>query len=364
VWGWVKERTSFGIAALASVATVSLATAAGLFLLNRRLTDVVMTFLLGVVLMAVRFGYAASLMTTFLSVAAFDFFFTVPYFSFEVDDKRYVLTFAVMLFVALVISNQTEHLRRSLTATRHRELELQNERLRNALLSSVSHDLRTPLAVVKGSVTALLEQGDELSLERRHEYLQTISDEANRANRHVRNLLDMTSLEAGALRVRKEWQPLEEVIGVALNRLEEQLGDRPVQVRIAPEAALAPFDASLLEHVLINLVENATKYTPPHSRIEINAWRIDTEVQVEVADSGPGIPSGEEERVFEKFHRATNVATGMGLGLAICRGMVTAQGGRIWCENRTVGGASFRFVLPREGKAPRMNVLPEATEEA
>jgi K+-sensing histidine kinase KdpD len=360
----VTGRSSAGVAVLASVVTVGLAAAVGWFLLDRRLTDVVMTFLMGVVLMAVWFGYAASLVTTVLSVAAFDFFFTEPYFSLDVYDRRHVLTFAVMLFVALVISNQTEHLRRSMAVTREREAEIQNERLRNALLSSVSHDLRTPLGVVKGSATALLEQEKTLTPERRREYVQAISNEANRVDRLVRNLLDMTSLEAGALRVRKEWQPLEEVVGVALGRLEDQLGPRPVQVRIDPAAAVAPFDSTLIEHVFVNLVENALKYTPAPSPLEINARRVDAGVEVEVADAGAGVPPGEEERVFAKFHRASDTALGMGLGLTICRGIVTAHGGRIWCENRPTGGASFRFLLPCGEHPPPMSGLPEAHEQS
>ncbi len=344
--------------------TVSVGVAIGWFLLDRRPPDVVMTLLLGVVLMALRFGYAASLVTTVMSVLAYDYFFTEPIFQLEVYDRRDLVTFAIMLFVALVISNQTERLRRSMATTREVEIEIENERLRNALLSSVSHDLRTPLGVVKGAATALLEQEHTLSQERRREYLRAISDEANRINRFVRNLLDVTSLERGALRARKEWQPLEEVIGVALNRMDEQLGARPVQVRIDPDVALAPFDATLIEHVLVNLVENAIKYTPQPSRLEINARRVELGVEIEVADSGPGIPVGQEEQVFAKFHRATPAAAGMGLGLTICRGIVTAHGGRIWCENRPGGGASFRFVLPYGESAPKMGGLPEVPEGA
>ena len=360
----VSGLRSYGVASLATVVTVGLAVAIGWYFLDRRQTDVLMTLLLGVVLTAVRFGYAASLMTAVLSVLAFDFFFVEPYFSLDVYDGRYILTFAVMFFVALVISNQTEHLRRSLAATRERDIEIENERLRNSLLSSVSHDLRTPLAVVKGAATALLEQEATLPPERRREYLQAISDEASRINRFVRNLLDVTSLEAGALRARTEWQPLEEVIGVALNRMEDQLGARPVRVRIAPDAALAPFDATLIEHVLVNLLENAVKYTPREAPLEINARRVTSGVEVEVADGGPGIPPGQEEQVFTKFHRAAPAAAGMGLGLTICRGIITTHGGRIWCENRPGGGASFRFVLPCEARAPDMKALPEAPQGA
>ncbi len=192
--------------------------------------------------------------------------------------------------------------RSQLAEVAHRaQLEVQNERLRNALLSSVSHDLRTPLAVVKGAVTALLQTETDLSPARRQEYLETISGEASRLNRLVRNLLDMTSLQAGALRARKEWQPLEDVIGVALGRLQEQLGERPIEVRVAAEASLAPFDATLLEQVFVNLIENAVKYTPPRSPIEIAAQRVDGGVEVAVSDRGPGAPSGQEEQIFEKF---------------------------------------------------------------
>ena len=246
----------------------------------------------------------------------------------------------------------------------HAQLAVQNERLRNALLSSVSHDLRTPLGVIKGAVTALLEGGGNLPPGRHREYLSTISDEATRLNRLLRNLLSMTSLEAGVMRVRKQWQPVEEVVGVALNRLEEQLGTRSVRVQIAPDASLASCDAALLEQVFVNLVENATKYTPSSSTIAITARRRAETVEVEVNDSGPGVPEEEREAIFGKFHRATTKAAGMGLGLTICRGIVTAHGGRIWCENREEGGASFRFTLPLGEEKPTMTELPEVVDEA
>jgi two-component system, OmpR family, sensor histidine kinase KdpD len=241
--------------------------------------------------------------------------------------------------------------------------EVQTERLRNALLSSVSHDLRTPLSVVQGAATALLGGGMALSSARRHEYLQTISDEASRMNRLVRNLLDMTALQAGAVRVRKTWHPLEEVIGVALGRLEQAIGGRPVEVSISEDASLAAADETLLLQVLVNLVENATRYTPVDAPLRIAARRVQGGVEIAVSDSGPGVPMGEEEAIFEKFHRAVKTGAGMGLGLTICRGIVTAHGGRIWCENRPEGGASFRFVLPFDEEPPRTGALPEASAE-
>jgi two-component system, OmpR family, sensor histidine kinase KdpD len=348
----------------AALGVVVVVTAFAWFALDRdRLPEIVMTYLLGVVVIAMRFGYAPSLLASVASVAAFDFFFTAPYLSFAVSDKHFVLTLVVMFLVALVISYLTEGIRRSEAVARERGREAETERLRNAVLSSVSHDLRTPLAVVMGAVTSLIDGEATLPTERKREYLRTIANEAARLNRLVRNLLDMTSLEAGVMRARKQWQPLEEVVGVALGRLEEVLQGRPVRVHIAPEASLAPFDASLIEQVLINLVENAVKYTPPDTPVEIDARRVDGAVEIEVADRGPGVPRGKEEQIFEKFERAAGTASGMGLGLTICRGIVAAHGGRIWCAKRDEGGASFRFLLPCEGAPPSMRELPEAVGE-
>ena len=355
---------------------VALETAASWWLLGQRGTDIVMIYLLGVVVIAMRFGYVPSLVTIALSVAAFDFFFTVPHFSFAVDDKRYLLTFVIMVFVAFVISNLNERVRRLAARTTELALdrarlaeeaqrvhaEIQTERLRNALLSSVSHDLRTPLAVVQGAATALLDGGSASWSPRQLEYLQTISDEADRLNRLVRNLLDMTALQAGALRVRKRWHPLEEVVGVALNRLEESLGSRPVEVRIAEDASLVAADETRLQQVIVNLVENATRYTPTGTPMRIGARRVPAGVEIEVTDSGPGVPAGQEDAIFEKFHRVASTAGGMGLGLTICRGIVTAHGGTIWCESARPSGASFRFVLPFEGDPPQVRMLPDAAE--
>jgi K+-sensing histidine kinase KdpD len=365
------KRRSIGLGVLVSTATVGAGTLICWSVFRDSLADIVMVFLLGVVIMAVRFGYLASLLTTVLSVAALDFFFTAPYFSFAVADRRLVLTIVIMGFVSWVISNQTERLRRVSREARDRaadahraELEVQKERLKNALLSSVSHDLRTPLAVVKGAATALLDGERDLPEGRRREYLQTISQEANRLNRLVQNLVGMTALEAGPLRVRKEWQPLEEVIGVSLNRFGEQLDQRTIQVRISPDASFVPFDAILLEQVFVNLVENALKYTPAHSRIEITTKAVPRGVEVEVADTGPGVPAGQEEAIFDKFNRAGATESGMGVGLTICRGILTAHDGRIWCEKRRDGGASFRFVLPREEGSEPTNPLPELKSES
>lgn len=351
---------SVGLATVASVAVVALATAVGRWVLGGSVIDVLMIYLLGVVVVAMRFGYLASLIASMLSVGALDFFFTAPFYSFEVNDRRYILTFVIMLFVGLVISNLMERVRRSSERAAAVEVEMQKERLRNALLSSVSHDLRTPLAVIKGAVTSLLTRRGELTADRQLEYMETISDEASRMNQFVRNLLTMTSLEAGTMRATKQWQPIEEVVGVALNRLEELLAGRPVHIHIAEDAAFAAFDATLIEHVLTNLIENAVRYTPAATPVDIRATSVTGGVRVEVADRGPGVPEGKQEVIFEKFQRETpRVLGGLGLGLTLCRGIVMVHGGRMWCENRVGGGASFNFILPRDAEAPKMGELPE-----
>jgi two-component system sensor histidine kinase KdpD len=150
-------------------------------------------------------------------------------------------------------------------------------------------------------------------------------------------------------------------VGVALLRLEERLRAHPVQVNLPPDLPLVPLDAVLIEQVFINLLENAVKYTPPGTPIEISATAVEGAVRVDVADRGPGLPPGEEGRIFEKFYRApgTTATSGVGLGLTICRGIITAHGGRIWAENRPGGGAVFHFTLPLAG-APPLQIPSEA----
>jgi two-component system sensor histidine kinase KdpD len=505
---WRAVAISLG----ASVVATTAATATSWLLLDRRLADIVVLYLLGVVIVALRFGHIASFLTAVFGVAAFDFFFTLPYFSLADLDRRYLSTYALMLFVGLVISHQTARIRSETQRARDerfrtaqlyamsRELSsaseveeiagivarhlrevfrgdvwvllldgselrsaaapplnpmpdadllsrakqvlrdgvddpadqppaagervvalvalrktlgvlivrpspadtlsfrgddgllkafarqaavaleraalseeaqlaqlriLEDERLRNALLSSLSRDMRTPLAVVFGSVTAILQHDAALSPKRRREHLETIFAEAKLLNHLFRNLVDMTSLERGALRTNKQWVPLEEVIGTALCRLDEALGSRRVEITIPEDAALVPIDAILFGQVFLNLVDNAIKYTPSETPIEIRARRRETWVEVDVADRGPGIPFGEEERIFEKFCRPPDASRGgMGLGLSICRSILWLHGGTIRCENRLDGGACFRLVVPREGEPPPMVCPPPVSARA
>jgi two-component system sensor histidine kinase KdpD len=463
-------------------------------------SNLIMAYLLGVVAVAARRGRGPSLLASALSVAAFDFFFVPPYLTFAVADTQYLVTFAVMLVVAVVISGLTIRIRTQAEAARQREqrtaalyamsrelagmrginellqiavrhisevfagqltvflpdtsgglapwrggqydvdanelgvarwvfehrqlaglgtatlpgasglylplvasrgplgvlgvrpadrhaldapeqlhqletfgnqtalaieraqlaaeaaeaqVRIETERLRNSLLSSVSHDLRTPLATITGAISTILESGSRLDAQTRQELLESAREEAERLNRLVQNLLQMTQIESGALQLRKEWHPIEEVIGAALSRLGKRLSGRRINTRIPLDLPLVPMDDVLVEQVLVNLLDNALKYTPPGSPISINAVATDRACSVEVADRGPGLPSGEEDKVFEKFYRGQPTGSrGAGLGLAICQGIVRAHGGRIWAHNLPEGGVAFFFTLPIAEKPP------------
>lgn len=468
------------------------------------LSNLIMIYLLGVTAVAARSGPGPSVLASILSVAAFDFFFVPPYLTFAVSDAQYLVTFAVMLVVALVISGLTVRIRAHAELVRQRErrtaalyalsrelagtrgvddllraarrhitevfggqvawllpeagghlgfqkalsdqfeitssdlgvaqwvyehgqmaglgtstlpgakalylplvasqgtlgvlglqpaephsleapeqlhqletfanqtalalertqlaeaaqeaqIRAEAERLRSSLLSSVSHDLRTPLASITGAASSLVEGETMLDAATRKELLEMLSEEAERLNRLVNNLLEMTRVDSGTLQARKEWHSLEEVVGVALGRLAKLLRDRSVAVQLPADLPLVPIDDVLIEQVLINLLDNAIKHTPDDRPLAIAAWAEPGAVTVEVADRGPGLTPGDEERVFEKFYRGPGRdSCGAGLGLAICRGIVAAHGGRIWAENRLGGGVAFRFTIPLTGTPPEL----------
>ncbi len=234
---------------------------------------------------------------------------------------------------------------------RHAALTAKTEELRSALLSSVSHDLRTPLAAITGAATTLRDD-PALATATRAELTASICDEAERLERLLSNLLDMTRLESGELTLKREWLPIEEPIGGALVRLEKKLGLRTVTTTIAGEVPLLHGDPVLMEQLLYNLLENATKYTPPDSPIEIRARAEEDRLIVEIADRGPGLRPGDEERVFERFYRGNaREGAGVGLGLPICRAIATVHGGTLTAANREGGGAVFTLCVPR-GESP------------
>ncbi|HKT34995.1 MAG TPA: sensor histidine kinase KdpD [Nitrospira sp.] len=470
--------------------------------------NLIMVYLIEVTVVAIRLGRGPSVLASVLSVGTFDFFFVPPYLSFGVSDIQYLLTFSIMLIVALVISNLAVRIREQAELARYRErrttvlyemsrdlathrgtamltqvavkhlrevfegqvaifladadqrvrlqrteqlffefnpkeagvaqwvfdhneragsgtdtlpgasalylplvgsggpigviavrpndagllrdpdqlhlleslvnqvalaiertrlsdeaqqahVRVETERMRNAILSSVSHDLRTPLATITGAASSLLDERSPLNANDRLELSRSIYREADRLDRLLKNLLDMMRIEAGAVQLNKEWHPLDEIVGAALSRLEERLRNHTVKTTFPPDLPMVQIDGVLLEQVMMNLVENAAKYAPAGSVVEVSASAGDRDVVVEVADRGQGIPPGEEVRIFDKFYRAKPaVEGGVGLGLTICRGIIEAHGGRIWAENRSGGGAVFRFAIPLSGEPP-----PIATEQ-
>ena len=458
-------------------------------------TNLVMIYLLAVVLTATRLGLRPAILTAFLSVLAFDFFFVPPRLTFAVSDTQYLLTFAALFTVGVVISTLVSQARERAEAIRGREVQtaslyylsrdlaaaadvegilhaiiknvedslearlvvllaegdrleikaasrdlhldlkelavadwafrnrqpagrgtetlisadllylplqttagvlgifgikLQNqadfespeqrmlfnafvmqaalaiervqlvkqaeqaqilqarEGLERALLNSISHDLRTPLVSITGALDTLRDNVHTLADKARRELLDTAWEEAERLNRFVGNLLDMTRLEAGALKLKKECCDIQDLVGCALAALEQRLGSRKVEVELAEELPLVKMDMALMTQVLVNLLDNALKYTSPESVITLAA-RIDgSHLTLEVADRGPGVPEADLHRVFEKFYRipVPEGAGGTGLGLAICKGIVEAHGGKIRAENRTGGGLRVIVTLP------------------
>jgi two-component system sensor histidine kinase KdpD len=473
--------------------------------------DLEVLYLVAVMFSAIRYGRGPSIFAAFLGVCSYDFFFVPPYLTFAVADVRYLLTFALMFGVGLVVSELTSRLRRQETDAVFREqrmsvlyglsrelasatdafeaartvarsasdvfdatafvlrprdgdalevtatwpagasfdgkdtsvaqwahehgrsaglgtstlpgsrvvcfpirigstglgvlallppdgaplpveqhefveaytrqaafafersrliadaqagaVRVKAEEMRSSLLSAVSHDLRTPLAAITGAASALrdakLMDGDA-----RSDLLETVVVEAERLERLVANLLEMTRLHSGAVALQRAWMPLEEMVSSALARLENPIGERVVHVDLA-SAPLVFVDPVLFEQVFVNLFENAAKYTPAGTPIDVDAHRGEGTVVIEVADRGPGLVGGTEQQVFEKFYRGAHPGVrGVGLGLPICKAIVEAHGGTIGAENRPDGGALFRITLPLSGEPPRVDAGPPTREPA
>jgi two-component system sensor histidine kinase KdpD len=313
------------------------------------LSELVMIQLLPVIGVSTRFGIRPSLFTAALSTLSFDFFFIPPVFSFAPSDVKSFVTLIVMLLVAGVISGLSESARRQHAAVRAQEVQIETERLRNSLLSAVSHDLRTPLATILGAGTELLRDGGRLDGPARDGLAEAIVEEAARLDQLVTNLLGVARLEGGSVEIRKRPEPLDEVVEAALGRLHGRLGERPVQSHVPQAIPMVSMDAFLIAQVLVNLLENALRYSSDRSPVEVEAIHCGDCVAIEVRDRGPGIQDEEAERLFQRFYRGKSTTArdgGVGLGLTICRAMVNAHGGKIAIHNREGGGAVARFTLP------------------
>ena len=269
------------------------------------------------------------------------------------EQRRQLDTFAALVAIALERVHYVEVAQQAL-------IKMESERLRNSLLSALSHDLRTPLAALFGLADSLKLSKPPLSGPQL-EMADAIRDAARGMSALVNNLLDMARIQSGDVRLNRQWQPFEEVIGSALKVTQTALAGHKVEVWLDPGLPLIEFDAVLIERVLCNLFENAAKYTPLGSTVRISAIVSGKDLLASVSDNGPGLPRGQEEAIFEKFTRGEKESStaGVGLGLAICRAIVEAHKGRIWAENVAAGGARFSFTLPL-GTPPE---LPRSIEE-
>jgi two-component system sensor histidine kinase KdpD len=256
------------------------------------------------------------------------------------EQRRHLDTFAALVAIALERVHYVDVAQQAL-------IRMESERLRNSLLAALSHDLRTPLAALVGLAESLELTKPELSGLQR-DTAQAIAEEARSMNALVNNLLDMARIESGDVKLRREWYSVEEIVGSALKAARSALTDQRIEVALPPDLPLVELDATLIERVLYNLLENAGKYTPAGTIIRIAAETSGNQLLVTVSDNGPGVREAQRETIFEKFTRGSreSVTPGVGLGLAISRAIVEAHRGRIWVEVNAGAGARFCFTLP------------------
>lgn len=298
--------------------------------------NIVMLFLLAVFMVAWLLGRGPALVAAFLAVGLFDFFFIQPHFTFAVENAQHLITFAVMLAVALITGQLAAVARerlRYMEIAQATHMQAEAERLRHSILASLSHDLRTPLAGLVGLADTLALAQPPLPAPH-DETARALRDQASSLAEMVNNLLELARLTQGRQPLKREWQPLEEIVGAAIQRLGPVLKAHPVTVELDPDLPLLEFDAVLLERVLGNLLDNAARHTPPGTPITVEARVRGDVAEVGVRDGGPG------------FSPDSLAGASHGLGLAICRAIVTAHGGTLARENLPDGGARAAFTLP------------------
>jgi len=358
----MERRYPWAGFAWAAVA-VAACTGAGLAMRARfDLVNIAMVYVLGVVVVALRHARGPAIATAVLCVLAFDFLFVPPRGTLTVDDAQYLLTFAILVAIALVISHLTGDVRRRARALAALEMEAETERIRATLLASISHDLRTPLAVMTGASSTLAERGEKLAAGERAALAKSILDQAREMSEHVAKVLQMTRLETGSLVLERDWASIAEIAGTVLGRLAERLATHRVMLEIPEDVPLVRVDAALVEQALANLMENAARHTPPGTVVRLRVERAADEIIVSVENFGGDLPRADLERIFAKFERGVAESSGgMGLGLAICRAIVRLHGGRAWAERIAGGGIAFRFTLALE-PAPLVPAEPASAE--
>jgi K+-sensing histidine kinase KdpD len=356
-WGGRLSELRFSLPGYAvGIVGVGLASLAiGLLGPNVRTSE--MLYLVPVVFVATRWGIRPAVAASLAAFLIYDSLFVLPLGLLPSNRPDDLLTLAVLLFTAIVTGQLGAWARRVSERAREAELLRQTDELKSALLHAVSHDLRTPLASIKAAVTGLLQSGARLDETDRHELLSAIDEETDRLTHLVSNLLDLSRIEAGSLRAEKDWYDLREVVEAVVQRLAPLAARRDVRISVQGDLPLVPLDHPLAERVMVNLLENAVRYSPPTAPIEVKLRADERFARVEVADRGPGVPAAERERIFGRFYQSGRRAGGVGLGLAIARGMVEAHGGRLWYEPRLRGGSRFVFTLPLGDPSPTSSAV-------
>lgn len=302
-----------------------------------------LVFLTAVLVSAIVYGFWPALLACVVSLLTYNFFFLPPLYTFTIADRSNIVTLFFFGVVAVVGSNLAARVRRQ-------NVVAETERLRSAMLTSLSHDLRTPLASILGAASSLRGHRESLDAASQDDLIATIQEEAERLHRFIRNLLDMTRLECGAIVPDLQAVDLSDVTGTALRRAEDILRAHRIEVDIPPDLPLVELDPVLFEQVVFNLLDNAAKYAPEQTRILLRAREDGPAVKMEVADEGKGIPRGEKDRIFDRFHRAESTdhkRAGTGLGLAISRGFLHAMKSSIVADNRhEEQGAVFTITIP------------------
>lgn len=332
-------------------ATALVAMCTGLnWLLSRwmSITDLAMIYLLGAFVAAIYFHWKVSVVSSLLSLLAFDFFFVPPVLTLRFDKIEHLITGFVLLAVGMLTSMLTTRARRNAKLAGDAAIAAHDEQLRNSLLSSVSHDLRTPLSVIAGSASTLMAHRSSLSDAEQNQLLEAIFEQSRKMSLDVSDVLEMTRLHSGPVTLKREWHPVEELFGSALERCKSVLSRHTVSTNIAADVPMIFVDGVLVEKLLINLLENAAKYAGSGTRIALTSKRVQSSVEVIVEDDGPGLPPGFEETAFKKFSRASHESAtpGSGLGLSICKAIADLHQMRIEAGNRVEGGARFKISVP------------------
>lgn len=315
--------------------------------------NIIAVYILGVLIISIiTSSWMYSFLASVISVLAFNFLFTIPRFTLRAYDPSYPVTFGIMFLVALITGSLASRMKEYARESAQAAMQIEKEQLRADLLRSISHDLRTPLTSISGNASNLLSNENEFSQETRMQIYGDIYDDSMWLIKLVENLLSVTRIEDGRMDLRMSAELMDEVIAEAMRHTDRNRAGRKIEVSSDEEFILGKMDARLIVQVVINLVDNAVKYTPEGAQIRIHTGKKDGMVVVSVSDTGPGIPDEQKSKVFDMFYTGTNRAAdgrrSLGLGLGLCRSIIRAHGGEIWVSDNKPQGAVFTFTLPAE----------------